>query len=117
MFTLGYDAEKNRINFVGDRMDMEDVAPYISQLKEILKQVRPGFTGLTDLTGCRVMTQEVVKELSPTNELAIKAGFSTTKKWAYITDSPIFKMQMKRMFGDFVAYFESYAEADKYLSN
>ncbi|MNO09219.1 hypothetical protein D3C81_2322480 [compost metagenome] len=64
-----------------------------------------------------MLTQEVVKELSPTNELAIKAGFSTVKKWAYITDSPVFRMQMKRMFGDFVAYFETYAEADAYLSN
>jgi hypothetical protein len=117
MFTLGYDANKNRIHFVGDRLDIEDVPQYISELKAILKQVRPGFTGLTDLTGCRLLTQEVVKELSPTNELAIKAGFSTTKKWAYVSDSPVFKMQMRRMFGDFVAYFESYAEADEYLSN
>ncbi|MNI33751.1 hypothetical protein D3C73_877120 [compost metagenome] len=117
MFTLGYDAKKNRVHFVGDGIAMEDVPRYINELTEILKQVRPGFTGLTDLTGCRLLTQEVVKELEPTNELAIKAGFSTTKKWAYVTDSTLFRLQMKRMFGDFVAYFESYAEAEEYLSN
>ncbi|MFE4714382.1 MULTISPECIES: hypothetical protein [Paenibacillus] len=117
MFTIEYNAAKNRVVVTAQEVTLDNAQQYIDEFTEILKKVKPGFTGVTILTGAKVLSQEVAKELAPTSELATQKGVSTDKKWAYVTGSSIYKMQMRRIFGDFVEYFETVEQADAYLSN
>lgn len=114
MFQISYDTVKNRINvkIVGS-ITMDEVDTYNQEYKKVLEQVKPGFTGMTDLSEGKLFTQEVAAALAPLGELSVQKGLS---KWAYYTGSSITKMQMKRMFGDIVICFDKIEEAEAYLA-
>lgn len=92
-----------------------DVPAYIADFENALKQLKPGFTGVTDVTGSpTVLSPEVAAMLAPTGDSAIEAGVGG---WVYVADSPVWKMQMKRLFGKFAVHYPTYQEADAYLSS
>ena len=112
MYNISYDSAKNRITVKVTSISMEEVPQYIKDFEAVLGKVKPGFTGLTDLSEGKLFTQEVAVALAPLGELSMKKGLT---KWAYFTGSAVSKMQMKRMFGDIVESFEELAEAEAYL--
>lgn len=116
MFTIEYDSAKNRVVVTVQEVNLSNAQQYIDEFTAIMEKVKPGFTGVTILSDAKVLSQEVAKELAPTSELATQKGVSQTRKWAYVTGSSIYKMQMRRIFGDFVEYFETVEQADAYLS-
>ncbi|NOV00602.1 hypothetical protein [Paenibacillus planticolens] len=113
MFQISYDQAKNRITVKVQSITMEEVETYIQEFNKVLTQVKPGFTGLTDLSEGKLFTQEVAVALGPLGELSVQKGLS---KWAYFTGSAVSKMQMKRMFGDIVLSFEKLEDAEAYLN-
>ncbi|MBY9078406.1 hypothetical protein KIH86_27190 [Paenibacillus sp. HN-1] len=114
-YTINYNPAKNRIIVTVQKIDESNADQYIKDFTEVLKQTKPGFTGCTDVTESSVLSQEVSQKLAPTMELALNKGLTTTKKWAYVTNNPVYKMQWRRMFKDSVEYCETLAEADAYL--
>ncbi|MFD1905472.1 hypothetical protein ACFSQ7_17640 [Paenibacillus rhizoplanae] len=66
-----------------------DVPAYIADFENALKQLKPGFTGVTDVTGSpTVLSPEVAGMLAPTGDRAIEAGVGG---WVYVADSPVWK--------------------------
>ncbi|TXK82604.1 hypothetical protein [Paenibacillus sp. N3.4] len=113
MFQITYDQVKNRVTVNVQSISMEEVESYLQEFKKVLTLVKPGFTGLTDLSGGKLFTQEVAVALGPLGELCVQKGLT---KWAYYTGSAVSKMQMKRMFGDIVVSFEKLEDAEAFLS-
>ncbi|NGM81739.1 hypothetical protein G5B47_04875 [Paenibacillus sp. 7124] len=117
-YTINYDEQRNLIIVVAERLDENAAAAYIKDFEEILKKVKPGFSGITDVRKAKsVLSQEVVALLSPTMQLAINRGLRMDKKWVYLSDSPLFTMQLNRMFRNQVEYKETYEEAYTYFSS
>lgn len=114
MFEMSYDQAKNRVTVKVLSITMEDVEKYIQEYTKLLDQVKPGFTGITDLSEGKLFTQEVALALAPLGELSVQKGLT---KWAYYTGSAVSKMQMKRMFGDIVVSFEKLDEAEAFLNS
>ncbi|MFD0620794.1 hypothetical protein ACFQZR_25395 [Paenibacillus sp. GCM10027629] len=114
MFEMSYDEAKNRITVKVQSITVEEVETYIQEYTKVLNQVKPGFTGLTDLSEGKLFTQDVAMALAPLGELSVQKGLT---KWAYYTGSVISKMQMKRMFGDIVVSFEKLDEAEAFLNS
>lgn len=113
MYTINYDASRNRIVVKVKKITKENVQQYIADYTKILEQVKPGFTGLTDLSEGELFAPDVAAELAPLGALSVDKGLS---KWAYYTGSAISKIQMKRMFGDVVQAFEKLEDAEAYLN-
>lgn len=114
MFKIEYFPAINRLVCTVESITMDEVKAYNTQYKAELAKVKPGFTGLTDLSKGKLFTQEVAVALAPLGELSVQKGLT---KWAYYTGSAVSKMQMKRMFGDIVVSFEKLDEAEAYLKN
>ncbi|WP_152395365.1 hypothetical protein [Paenibacillus guangzhouensis] len=114
MFQISYDQAKNRVTVRVQSITMDEVETYKQEYSKVMDQVKPGFTGLTDLSEGKLFTQDVALALAPLGELSVQKGLT---KWAYYTGSAVSKMQMKRMFGDIVVSFEKLDEAEAYLNN
>jgi len=116
-FTIKYDAQKNRVYIKVQSVTEANAQEYIDEFTKVMGQVKPGFTGVTDVTESPVLAFDITAKLAPTMEVAVAKGLSQVKKWAYVTDpgNAIYKLQWKRMFADQVQYCESLAEADAYL--
>jgi len=114
MFQISYDQAKNRVTVRVLSITMDEVESYKQEYSKVMEQVKPGFTGLTDLSEGKLFTQDVALALAPLGELSVQKGLT---KWAYYTGSAVSKMQMKRMFGDIVVSFEKLDEAEAYLNN
>jgi len=114
MFQISYDPAKNRVTVRVLSITMDEVETYKQEYSKVMDQVKPGFTGLTDLSEGKLFTQDVALALAPLGELSVQKGLT---KWAYYTGSAVSKMQMKRMFGDIVVSFEKLDEAEAYLNN
>ncbi|KKO52114.1 hypothetical protein [Paenibacillus sp. DMB20] len=112
MYTINYDASMNRIIVKVNEITKENVQQYIDDYTKVLEKVKPGFTGLTDLSEGKLFTPDVAADLGPLGELSVQKGLS---KWAYYTGSAISKLQMRRMFGEVVESFEKMEEAESYL--
>lgn len=115
-YTMNYNKKENHIDVVSIDFSAEDVTGYLKDFEEIMKQVSPKFTGTTDVTDSKsVLSPEVAAMLAPTGEMASKAGQAG---WAYVTKNPIWKMQLKRIFGrDFADAYDTYEEARTYLKS
>jgi hypothetical protein len=115
-FTISYNKAENHIDVKSFGLFAEDVPSYLKEFEEIMKVVRPGFTGTTDVTeSASVLTPEVAAMLAPTGEMATKGG---QVGWAYVTKNPVWKMQLKRIFGrDFADAYDTYEEARTYLKS
>lgn len=114
MFKIEYFPAKNRVVCTVESITMDEVEAYRKEYTATMTKVKPGFTGLTDLSKGKLFTQEVAVALAPTGEESIAKGLT---KWAYYTGSAVSKMQMKRMFGDIVVSFEKLDEAEAYLNS
>jgi len=114
MFQISYDQAQNRVIVRVQSITMDEVETYKQEYSKVMDQVKPGFTGLTDLSEGKLFTQDVALALAPLGELSVQKGLT---KWAYYTGSAVSKMQMKRMFGDIVVSFEKLDEAEAYLNN
>ncbi|CAM3529286.1 MULTISPECIES: hypothetical protein [Saccharibacillus] len=114
MFKIEYFPAKNRVVCTVESITMDEVASYQKEYTEAMKKVKPGFTGLTDLSKGKLFTQEVAVALAPLGEMSVEKGLT---KWAYYTGSAVSKMQMKRMFGDIVVSFEKLEDAEAYLNS
>lgn len=112
MYTINYDASLNRIIVKVNEITKENVQQYIDEYTKVLEKVKPGFTGLTDLSEGKLFTPDVAADLGPLGELSVQKGLT---KWAYYTGSAISKLQMRRMFGEVVESFEKMEEAESYL--
>lgn len=113
MYKIEYDSAKNRLYVKAGIMSMQEVLQYCKDFEEILKEVKPGFTGLTDLSEAKLLSHEAESALAALGELCVKKGL---KKWVYYTESALSKMQMKRMYGDIVVAFNKLEEAEDYLN-
>ncbi|WP_340024588.1 hypothetical protein MHI24_05600 [Paenibacillus sp. FSL K6-1096] len=114
-YTMEVNAAKNQVVVKAYGLTESDVPSYINDFENALKQLKPGFTGVTDVTGSpTVLSPEVAAMLAPTGDRAVEAGVGG---WAYVADSPVWKMQMKRLFGKFAVHFPTYEEADAYLNS
>lgn len=112
MYQLNYDPALNRVTVTVTEITKENVQSYIDDFTKLLETVKPGFTGLTDLSQGKLFTPDVATELGPLGELSVQKGLT---KWAYYTGSAVSKLQMKRMFGDVVVSFEKLDDAEAYL--
>ncbi|OBZ07573.1 hypothetical protein A8L34_25920 [Bacillus sp. FJAT-27264] len=115
MFTINYDEKKNRLYLKIYSVTKDNVQQYVDELTENLEKTKPGFTAIGDLSDAKVLSQDVAQELSTSNELVVKYGLSTEKSWASVTTSSIYRMQMKRMFGGFIKFFDTVEDAHAYL--
>lgn len=115
MFTIHYDQKKNRLYIKIYSVTKDNVQQYVDELTDNLKKTQPGFTAIGDLSDAKVLSQDVAQELSTSNELVVKYGLSTEKSWASVTTSSIYRMQMKRMFGGFIKFFDTVEDAHAYL--
>ncbi|ETT44240.1 MULTISPECIES: hypothetical protein [unclassified Paenibacillus] len=114
-YTMEVNIAKNQVIVKAYGLTESDVPAYIADFENALKQLKPGFTGVTDVTGSpTVLAPEVAAMLAPTGDRAIEAGVGG---WVYVADSPVWKMQMKRLFGKFAVHYPTYQEADAYLSS
>lgn len=109
-YTIKYNKSENHIDVVSIDFSAEDVPGYLKDFENIMKLVSPKFTGTTDVTeSASVLSPEVAAMLAPTGEMA-KAAYQAG--WAYVTKNPIWKMQLKRIFGrDFADAYDTYEEA------
>ncbi|WP_339322524.1 hypothetical protein [Paenibacillus sp. FSL W8-0194] len=114
MYTINYDAGLNRLTVKVSEINKDNVNQYIEDFKKALEGVKPGFTGLTDLSEGKLFTMDVAEKLSPLGDLSVQKGLS---KWAYYTGSAVSKLQMKRMFGEVVDSFEKLEDAEAFLKN
>ncbi|MFD0958906.1 hypothetical protein [Paenibacillus chungangensis] len=114
MYSITYDTSKNRIIVKVTEITEDNVKQYYQDYVKVLDEVKPGFTGLTDLCGNSMFSMYVAGELSPLGQMSVEKGLS---KWAYYTGSAISKMQMKRMFGDVVESFEKLEDAEAFLDS
>ncbi|WP_172254658.1 hypothetical protein [Saccharibacillus deserti] len=114
MFKIEYFPAENRVVCTVESITMDEVEAYRKEYTAIMTKVKPGFTGLTDLSKGKLFTQEVAVALAPTGEESMAKGLT---KWAYYTGSAVSKMQMKRMFGDIVVSFEKLEDAEAYLNS
>ncbi|WP_172195238.1 hypothetical protein [Saccharibacillus qingshengii] len=114
MFKIEYFPAENRVVCTVESITMDEVEAYRKEYTATMTKVKPGFTGLTDLSKGKLFTQEVAVALAPTGEESIAKGLT---KWAYYTGSAVSKMQMKRMFGDIVVSFEKLEDAEAYLNS
>lgn len=113
-YTMEVNVAKNQVIVRAYGLTEGDVPAYIADFENALKKLKPGFTGVTDVTGSpTVLSPEVAVLLAPTGDLAIAAGVGG---WVYVADSPVWKMQMKRLFGKFAVHYPTYEEADAYLN-
>jgi hypothetical protein len=115
-YTINYNKKENHIDVISIDFSAEDAPGYLKDFENIMKQVSPKFTGTTDVTESKkVLTPEVAAMLAPTGSMASAAGQAG---WAYVTNNPIWKMQLKRIFGrDFADAYESYEEARTHLKS
>ncbi|MCU6708253.1 hypothetical protein M6D81_05960 [Paenibacillus sp. J5C_2022] len=114
MYSINYDASKNRVIVKVTEITQDNVKQYFQDYIKVLNDVKPGFTGLTDLSGGKLFSMDVAGELSPLGQMSVEKGLT---KWAYYTGSAISKMQMKRMFGDVVESFEKLEDAEAFLDS
>ncbi|MCJ8012707.1 hypothetical protein MUG84_13295 [Paenibacillus sp. KQZ6P-2] len=114
MYTIHYDAAKNRVAVQVIEINKNNVNDYIAEMTELLENVKPGFTGIADMSEGKLFTMEVADKLSHLGQLSVDHGMS---KWAYFTGSTVSKMQMKRMFGDLVNSFNKLEDAEAFLDN
>ncbi|WNS44365.1 hypothetical protein [Paenibacillus sp. MMS20-IR301] len=114
-YTMEVNVAKNQVIVRAYGLTEGDVPGYIADFENALKKLQPGFTGVTDVTGSpTVLSPNVAAMLAPTGDLAVAAGVGG---WVYVADSPVWKMQMKRLFGKFAVHYPTYEEADAYLTN
>lgn len=114
-FTMEVNTQKNQVVVKAMGLTEADVPSYISEFEKAMKQLKPGFTGITDVTGSpTILSPEVAAMLAPTGEMAVANGLGG---WVYVANSPIWKMQMKRLFGSFAVHYPTYEEADAYLQS
>jgi hypothetical protein len=114
-YTMEVNVPKNQVVVKAFGLVESDVPSYIADFENALKKLKPGFTGVTDVTGSpTVLSPNVAAMLAPTGELAVGAGVGG---WVYVADSTVWKMQMKRLFGSFAVHYPTYAEADAYLTS
>lgn len=114
MYSINYDENKNRIVIKVTEITQENVKQYNQDYVKVLNKVKPGFTGLTDLSGGKMFSMDVAGELSPLGQMSVEKGLT---KWAYCTSSAISNMQMKRMFGDVVESFGKLEDAEAFLNS
>jgi hypothetical protein len=112
MYSINYDAARNRITVKIHEINKENVQNYIEEYSKVLESVKPGFTGLTDLSEGKLFSMDVAEQLSFLGELSVQKGLT---KWAYYTGSAVSKLQMKRMFGEVVDSFEKLEDAEAFL--
>lgn len=113
MYKIEYDNFKNRLYVKASMMTLEEALQYCKDFEAILNIVKPGFTGLTDLSEAKLLSPEMESALVPLGELCVKKGL---RKWLFYTDSALYKIQMKRMFGDIVVAFNKLEEVEEYLN-
>lgn len=114
-YSISYNPEQNSIIIKVFKIDEINADQYMKDLTDVLEQAKPDFCGYTDVTESPILYPEVVGKLAPAMDLALSKGLSTSKKWGFVTDNPIHKMQWRHMYKDKVEYFETCAEADAYL--
>ncbi|WP_151733894.1 hypothetical protein [Paenibacillus tengchongensis] len=114
-YTMEVNVQKNQVVVKAFGLTEEDVPSYISDFEKAMNQLKPGFTGVTDVTGSpSILSPEVAAKLAPTGDLAVAKGVGG---WVYVANSPVWKMQMKRLFGQFAVHYPTYEEADAYLQS
>lgn len=114
-YTMEVNVPKNQVVVKAFGLTEADVPSYIADFNNAMKKLKPGFTGVTDVTGSKsILTPEVAAMLAPTGEVAVAHGVGG---WVYVADSPVWKMQMKRLFGNFAVHYPTYEEADAYLQS
>ncbi|QQZ59627.1 hypothetical protein JI735_23840 [Paenibacillus sonchi] len=114
-YTMDVNVEKNQVVVKAFGLTEADVPAYISDFEQAMKKLKPGFTGVTDVTESKtILTPEVAAMLAPTGDIAVAHGVGG---WVYVADTPVWKMQMKRLFGKFAVHYPTYEEADAYLNS
>lgn len=112
-YSMEVNVQKNQVVIKAFGLTEVDVPSYLSDFEKAMKQLKPGFTGVTDVTGSpSVLSPEVAAMLAPTGNIAVANGVGG---WVYVASSPVWKMQMKRLFGNFAVHYSTYEEADAYL--
>lgn len=114
-FEIIADKAKNRLYVYVKEVTEATASLYISKFLTGIEQLKPGFTGMTVVIGARLLAKPVQEKLKPTFDMAVQHGLSKERKWAYVSDSVIYKMQMRSLFGSGVDWHETVASADKYL--
>lgn len=110
--SLKFDEKKNRIFAEAGVVTLEEANQYAAELPEILKKVKPGFTGITNLLGSKTLSPDVVAVLGETGAVAQGHGL---KNWVFVVESAVYQLQMKRLFGEFSTYFKTMKEAEDFL--
>lgn len=110
--TIKYDEVKNRVYVTAGSVSVIEAEQYNIEFKKLMSTIKRDFTGITDLQGQAILSPEVAQELGKSGEVAVSAGL---KDWVYVTKGSIYKLQMKRLFGNFAKQYDTLKEADKYL--
>lgn len=96
-YSITADTDKNRIYFsiVGSWKSPSDVPNYMDDWKKAVKQVRRGFTVLTDMTQAKVALPEIRKLHEDAQKMVMSAGLSKVAE--VYPDDAVLKMQIDRI--------------------
>ncbi len=77
-YRMKVDAEKNRVYFkiLGFWGSRQNVPNYLDDWRKTLKELRPGFTILTDLTESKMPSEDAVELHEQAQKLVMEAGLS-----------------------------------------
>ncbi len=120
-YDLRYDQEKNRIYFKikGFWPSTDTVPGYLDKWKDIVKQTKPEFTVLGDITEMKVPPQEIMNLHVEVQNLVLEKGM---RKAAEIVDESILKLAVNRIARSSGLYvvkrqFHEYRRADAWLDS
>jgi hypothetical protein len=115
MYTIKLDSVKNRIYIdIEGMISINEVDDYNNKFMKAIDAAKPNFTICVDLLKSAVNRPEVAEKMNIPKEYATKKGY---KSIAMIVNSIVFKMQIKRAYGEKEGFFETLEEAEAYLDN
>lgn len=97
-YSIKADTTKNRIYYtiIGTWKSPSDVPNYLEDIKKAIRQIKPGFTILTDLTHAKTAMPEMKKLHEQAQSILISAGLSNVAE-VFPEKDYILKMQVDKI--------------------
>lgn len=115
MYTIKFDSIKNRIFVeIEGMITINEVDDYNSKFCRAIDSTKPDFTICVNLLKAAPNTPDVAEKMNNPKEYAAKKGY---KCIAMVVNNIVYKMQIKRAFGEKEGFFETQKDAEAYLDN
>lgn len=112
MFTVESNIEKNRIYITLGEMGTGDGKKLLDEIKKKIKDLKKGFTGVSDITGFKLTDPEEAVWADKVLQVAVEAGLVRAVR---VTNSVTTTTEMKAEHGYLLSLAPSVEEADKIL--